>query len=87
MNVSTDDAEAGICDVVIGWTDLVVAGLESEVCWVVGAVTESSETASVGTENEEQGKTGMSKLNTNANLSWLILKYFQTSQFNIQSNI
>lgn len=55
MNVSTDDAEAGICDVVIGWTDLVVAGLESEVCWVAGAVTESSETASVGTENEEQG--------------------------------
>lgn len=58
VNVSTDDAEAGICDVVIGWTDPVVDGLESEVCRVVGAVmggvTESIETASVGTENEEQ---------------------------------
>lgn len=68
VNVSTGDAEAGIWDVVIGWTDPVVGGLESEVCWVVdavmGEVTESSETASVGTENEE--KVSTERFNTNA---------------------
>ncbi len=60
----TDADVPGVWVTEIGWTEPVVAGVESEVSWTVGGVTDvvmdigtvvgSSVTASVGTENGKQ---------------------------------
>ncbi len=59
----TDADVPGVWVTEIGWTEPVVAGVESEVSWTVGGVTDvvmdigtvvgSSVTASVGTEKME----------------------------------